>query len=136
MADRSACVGTSSPSVTVFSISRVSMSPSMESRISRKSLAVMRGMATIESAADTWLHLGQVTLCATIRTHCSTSLLREFDLLWHGAIIPLCDARDGYSRYPNLTISFLMLAAISRYLRCNSRSFTSSPEVSGGLQDM
>ena len=28
-----------------------------------------------------------------------------------------------------------MLAAISRYLRCNSRSFRSSPEVSGGLSD-
>ena len=41
--------------------------------------------------------------------------------------------RRTQSGYPNLTISFLMLAAISRYLRCNSRSFRSSPEVSGGL---
>src|SRR5258705_13249904 len=64
MAERSAWVGTSSPSLTVFSISRVSISPSIESRISRKSSAVMRGMATFESATDTWLHLGQVALCA------------------------------------------------------------------------
>jgi hypothetical protein len=41
----------------------------------------------------------------------------------------LVAALEGFSRYPNLTISFLMLAAISRYLRCSSRSFRSSPEV-------
>jgi hypothetical protein len=39
-AERSAWVGTSSPSLTVFSISRVSISPSMESKISRRSSAV------------------------------------------------------------------------------------------------